>query len=45
MGKSCPKNKQDLSERCLREVFGNCQAVTYARRMELMDLLTPDRLC
>lgn len=45
MGKSCPKNKQDLSERCLREVFGNCQAVTYARRMELMDSLTPDRLC
>lgn len=41
MGKSCPKNKQDLSERCLREVFGNCQAVTYARRMELMDSLTP----
>lgn len=45
MGKSCPKNKQDLSERCLREVFGNCQAVTYARRMELMGSLTPDRLC
>lgn len=44
-GKSCPKNKQEPSERCLREVFGSCQAVTYARRMELMDSLTPDGLC
>lgn len=44
-GKSCPKNKQEPSERCLREVSGSCQAVMYARRMELMDSLTPDGLC